>query len=70
MVVLQIGVPSRQQRDLMTEEERNPNDETQQFIRDWGILIKYRDYLKSWKKLLSKMEKRLSRLKEKKQKSR
>jgi hypothetical protein len=59
MVVLQIGVPSLQQRDVMTEEERHPKDETQRLIRDWGILIKYRNYLHCWRRLLLNMEKRL-----------
>jgi hypothetical protein len=61
MVVLQIAVPSPQQRDVMKEEERHPQDETQRLIRDWGILIKYRNYLRCWRKLLLNMEKRLKR---------
>jgi len=59
MVVLQIGVPPPQQRDVMTEEERHPKDETQRLIRDWGILIKYRNYLRCWRRLLLNVEKRL-----------
>jgi hypothetical protein len=58
MVVLQIGVPAPVERAVMSEEQRHPKDETQRLIRDWGILIKYRDYLKLWRKLLLKVEKR------------
>jgi hypothetical protein len=57
MLVLQIGVPPPQQRDMMNEEERHPKDETHRLIRDWGILTKYRNYLRSWRKLFLKMEK-------------
>jgi hypothetical protein len=58
MVVQQIGVPSpREQRSLMTDEERNPLQETQHLIRDWGILSKYRDYVYYWLQLLHKMAK-------------
>jgi hypothetical protein len=58
MVVQQIGVPApREPRSLMTDEERNPLKVTRRLIRDWGILIKYRDYVHYWHKLLYKMEK-------------
>jgi hypothetical protein len=68
MVVLQIGVPAPQKRDVMTEAERHPKGETQRLIRDWGILIKYRNYLRCWHKLLLKMEKRLKKPKVRHQK--
>jgi hypothetical protein len=56
LVMQQIGVPApREQRSLMTDEERNPTDMTQHLIRDWGILIKYRDYVRYWHELLHKM---------------
>jgi hypothetical protein len=56
LVAQQIGVPApREQRSLMTDEERNPPNKTQHLIRDWGILIKYRGYLQYWHELLSKM---------------
>jgi len=58
MVVLNIGVPSPQQRDVMKDEERHLKDGTHRHIRDWGILIKYRQYLHYWRKLLLNMEKR------------
>ncbi|XP_069677798.1 uncharacterized protein [Periplaneta americana] len=56
LVVLQIAVPARVLRSLMSNEERYPADETQRLIRDWGILIKYKEYLNHWSLLLSKME--------------
>ena len=58
MEVLQIAVPPSQKRDVMKEEDRRPNDETQRHIRDWGILIKYKNYLRCWRKLLFNMKKR------------
>jgi hypothetical protein len=61
MLVLQIGVPSPQQRDVMKDEERHLKDETQRLIRDWGILTKYRDYLLYWRKLFLNMERRLKK---------
>jgi hypothetical protein len=63
MVVLQIGVPSSQQRDVMNEETRHPKDETERLIRDWGILIKYGKYLRCWLKLLLNVEKQMKKLK-------
>jgi hypothetical protein len=58
MVVQQIGVPTpRVQRSLMTDEERNPLEATQHLIRDWGILSKYRDYVRYWRQLLHKIGK-------------
>jgi hypothetical protein len=67
-VVLQISVPAREQRTLMTPEERNQPDVTRRLIRDWGILIKYRDYLHCWRELLYMVENR--RKKQKAQKLR
>jgi len=56
LVTQQIGVPTpREQRSLMKDEERNPPDMTQHLVRDWGILIKYRDYVHYWQKFLHKM---------------
>jgi hypothetical protein len=56
LVAQQIGVPApREQRSLMKDEERNPPDTTQHLVRDWGILIKYRDYVRYWHKFLCKM---------------
>jgi hypothetical protein len=56
LVAQQIGVPApREQRSLMTDEERNPPNMTQHLIRDWGIFIKYRDYVRYWHELLHKM---------------
>ncbi|XP_021930778.1 uncharacterized protein LOC110835154 [Zootermopsis nevadensis] len=58
LVMHQIGVPApREERSLMADDERIPPDVTRHLIRDWGILVKYRDYLRYWRKLLTKMEK-------------
>jgi hypothetical protein len=63
MVVLQIAVPTSQERDVMTEAERHPEGETQRLIRDWGILLKYRNYLSCWHRLLLKLQRRLKKSK-------
>jgi hypothetical protein len=64
LVVQKIGVPApRQERSLMADEERNPPDVTRHLIRDWGILIKYRDYLRYWRELLFKMAKQRNKRK-------
>ncbi|XP_066598608.1 uncharacterized protein [Prorops nasuta] len=36
-------------RSIMTYTERNPIDDTRRLVRDWGVLLKYRDYLHAWK---------------------
>ena len=62
LVAQQIGVPApREQRSLMKDEERNPADMMQHLVRDWGILIKYRDYVHYWHHFLYKMLKTASR---------
>lgn len=48
-VLPSIRVPSRVQRSIMTASERDPVDETRRLIRDWGVLLKYRDYLHAWR---------------------
>lgn len=35
----------------MSNVEREPVDETRRLVRDWGILLKYRDYLHAWKRI-------------------
>ncbi|XP_063992805.1 uncharacterized protein LOC135170693 [Diachasmimorpha longicaudata] len=44
-----VNLPERVPRSIMTTVERAPVDETRRLIRDWGILIKYKDYLHAWK---------------------
>jgi hypothetical protein len=68
-VVLQISVPDRVQRTQMTADERKQPDVTHRLIRDWGILIKYRDYLHSWRGLLHKVLSRRRQQKAQKGKS-
>jgi hypothetical protein len=59
LVAQHIGVPTpREQRSLMKDEERNPSDMTQHLVRDWGFLMKYRDYVHYWYKFLCKMLKK------------
>jgi hypothetical protein len=69
LVVLQIGVPAREQSTQMTREEINPpQDDTDRLIRDWGILFKYRDYLHCWRNLLLRIEKPRKKQKARKRK--
>jgi hypothetical protein len=68
LAVLQISVPARVQRTEMSTEERNQTVVTWRRIWDWGILIRYRDYLHYWRELLYKVEK--PRKKQKAQKRR
>ncbi|XP_011687678.1 PREDICTED: uncharacterized protein LOC105449917 [Wasmannia auropunctata] len=44
-----IRLPTRVERDIMSHTERNPVDETRRLIRDWGVILKYRDYLHAWR---------------------
>ncbi|XP_026668220.1 uncharacterized protein LOC108623609 [Ceratina calcarata] len=44
-----IRLPKRVSRSIMSRTERNPLDDTRRLIRDWGVLMKYRDYLHAWK---------------------
>ncbi|XP_012528324.1 uncharacterized protein LOC105832163 [Monomorium pharaonis] len=44
-----IQLPTRVQRSIMSHTERNPIDETRRLIRDWGVILKYRDYLHAWR---------------------
>lgn len=47
-----LQIPSRVERSIMSNTEREPVDETRRLVRDWGILLKYRDYLHAWKHIL------------------
>jgi hypothetical protein len=53
----------------MTAEQRNQPDVTRRLIRDWGILVKYRDYLHCWRELLYKVENQRKKRKEQKRRS-
>ncbi|XP_060822079.1 uncharacterized protein LOC132910414 [Bombus pascuorum] len=44
-----LRIPSRVGRSIMNKVERNPEDDTRRLIRDWGVLLKYRDYLHAWR---------------------
>lgn len=44
-----LRLPRRVARSIMSKTERNPVDDTKRLIRDWGVLLKYRDYLHAWR---------------------
>ncbi|XP_076391718.1 uncharacterized protein LOC105663295 [Megachile rotundata] len=44
-----LRVPSRVERSIMSRTERHPVDDTRRMVRDWGVLLKYRNYLHAWK---------------------
>ncbi|XP_076634008.1 uncharacterized protein LOC143348073 [Colletes latitarsis] len=44
-----LRVPSRVERSIMSNVEREPVDDTRRLVRDWGILLKYKDYLHAWR---------------------
>lgn len=44
-----LQVPPRVERSIMSTEDRDPVDDTRRLVRDWGILLKYRDYLHGWR---------------------
>ncbi|XP_051163654.1 uncharacterized protein LOC127283044 [Leptopilina boulardi] len=44
-----LQMPPRVERSIMSIEDRDPIDETRRLVRDWGIVLKYRDYLHSWR---------------------
>ncbi|EZA52738.1 hypothetical protein X777_07119 [Ooceraea biroi] len=44
-----LQLPTRVERSIMSSVERNPVDDTRRLVRDWGVLLKYRDYLHAWR---------------------
>ncbi|XP_025264221.1 uncharacterized protein LOC112637835 [Camponotus floridanus] len=44
-----LQLPIRVERSIMSNIERNPVDETKRLIRDWGVILKYRNYLHAWR---------------------
>jgi len=42
-------LPTRVKRSIMNDIERDPVDTTRRLIRDWGVILKYRDYLHALK---------------------
>lgn len=44
-----LRLPIRVNRDIMNDVERDPIDETKRLIRDWGVILKYRNYLHAWR---------------------
>ncbi|XP_034234055.1 uncharacterized protein LOC117641061 [Thrips palmi] len=48
LLSLAIPLPTAVPRDIMSSAERNITDNTNRAIRDWGVLIKYRDFLHGW----------------------
>lgn len=47
-----LNLPERINKNIMIQKERDPEDFTRRLIRDWGILIKYKEHLIAWKKVL------------------
>ncbi|XP_072759501.1 uncharacterized protein [Anoplolepis gracilipes] len=44
-----LRLPTRVERSIMSSIERNPVDITRRLVRDWGVILKYRDYLHAWR---------------------
>ncbi|XP_029046004.1 uncharacterized protein LOC114877509 [Osmia bicornis bicornis] len=44
-----LRVPSRVERSIMSRTERHPVDDTRRLVRDWGVLLKYKNYLHAWR---------------------
>lgn len=44
-----LRLPARVQRSIMSDHERFLPDETNRLVRDWGVILKYRDYLHAWR---------------------
>ncbi|XP_012267967.2 uncharacterized protein LOC105692961 [Athalia rosae] len=44
-----LRIPRRINRSIMSHAERNPVDDTRRMVRDWGVLLKYKDYLHAWR---------------------
>ncbi|KZC14690.1 hypothetical protein WN55_07327 [Dufourea novaeangliae] len=44
-----LRIPLRVERSIMSSTEREPIDDTRRLVRDWGVLLKYRDYLHAWR---------------------
>lgn len=49
MVLPSLRVPTRVERSIMSNTEREPVDDTRRLVRDWGVLLKYKDYLHAWR---------------------
>ncbi|KAI4484996.1 hypothetical protein M0802_012879 [Mischocyttarus mexicanus] len=46
-----IRLPQRFERSIMNKIERDPVDDTRRLVRDWGVLLKYKDYLHAWRRV-------------------
>ncbi|XP_033322949.1 uncharacterized protein LOC117218558 [Megalopta genalis] len=44
-----LEMPTRVERSIMKSTDREPVDDTRRLVRDWGVLLKYRDYLHAWR---------------------
>jgi len=49
LVLPSLQLPKRVEKTIMSSIERNLVDDTTRRVRDWGVLLKYRDYLQAWK---------------------
>ena len=53
LLSLAIPLPEPVPREIMSPAERNVTDHTNREVRDWGILLKYRDFLHGWADIIS-----------------
>ncbi|XP_011499721.1 PREDICTED: uncharacterized protein LOC105363669 [Ceratosolen solmsi marchali] len=44
-----LHLPDRVERSIMSDADRQPVDDTRRLVRDWGILVKYKDYIHAWR---------------------
>lgn len=44
-----LQLPGRIERSIMSTTDRDPVDDTRRLVRDWGVLLKYKDYLHAWR---------------------
>ncbi|XP_014231925.1 uncharacterized protein LOC106655857 [Trichogramma pretiosum] len=51
---MQAKIPDPIGREIMTSEDRKHLDETNRIVRDWGILLKYKNYLFAWEHVFEK----------------
>lgn len=53
LLSLAIPLPLAVPREIMSPSEMNMTDDTNRDIRDWGVLVKYRDFLHGWSDILA-----------------
>lgn len=48
-----LRLPERIKRSIMIPLEQDPEDDTRRLVRDWGILIKFKEHLEAWQKVFN-----------------